>query len=183
MSEDEDVNVVRFDANVLTFSEMHQQKQLQRIVGSFGFVAVPENPVAPVEHKARPASRPMCLSPEAATEIVDSPVDVPDVQGCDVVGQGGSSSSNDPLGVGGGGGGVFGNFYKLPDWCKRQKVSPPASQEPPADAPHEEPPPEAPDVEEPLVEAPAPPGVDAPPEAPAEQPEPVAYGSQGPNGD
>ena len=192
LSEDEDVNTVRFSANVLTFSEMHQQKQLQRIVGYFGFVAIPANPVAPVEHKARPASRPAGLSPEAAFEIDDSPDDLPDVGGGAVVGQGGSSSSNDPLG-GGGGGGLFGHLFRLPGWCKRQKVSPPADQEPPSEAPHEEPiisatvaeepPPEAPVAEEPPPGAPVA-DIAAPAEAPAaEEHEPVAYGSQNPNGD
>ena len=149
MSDHEDVNTVRFSANVLTFSEMHQQQQLQRIVGSFGFVALPANPLAPAEHKARPASRPMDLSPDASTVVVDSPVDVADIEGCAVIGGGGSSSSNDPSGAGGGVG-LFSSLFRLPDWCKRQKVSQAATEEPPSHAPvTEEPPPEAPASEEP----------------------------------
>ena len=127
----------------MTYSEMHQQQQLQRIVGSFGFVALPANPLAPTEAKARPMPRP--VSPVAATEVVESPVEVPDIEGCTVLPSSGATSSTDPVG---GGGGLFGTMFRLPGWCKRQKTAPAADPAP------EEPPPEAPADEEPKEEAP-----------------------------
>lgn len=153
LSDHEDVNAVRFSANVLTFSEMHQQQQLQRIVGSFGFVALPANPLAPYEAKARPTPR--HVSTDAATEVADPLVEVPDIGGGvggffggpdTVIPGGGATSSTDPLG--GGVGGLFGSRFRLPDWCKRQKTAPADTSAP------EEPPPEAPAAEEPLEEAP-----------------------------
>ena len=187
MPEAEEVNTIRFSANVLTYSEMRQQEQLQRIVGSFGFVALRPDEVTPPPQKARPASRPMDMSPPAPegapTEVVDSPVEVPDVAGCEVLPQGSSSSSNDP--VGGGVGGLFGSMFRLPDWCKRQKVSPPATQEPPPEAPPVDP---AANIVPSPVDPPADVGGgvggfvfgEQPPPADVVPGSPVAYGSQPP---